>query len=169
MIADASICGAEYGVMVGTCSADDLEKTTSYGATDVNDVRYFPSATTPTKATGWFNGNVVLIPYGAYNRVGVISGDYSHSRADYDYAERLKRNGIAFFASSKFVGVCRRVNSSKVEGKRLFRRLALLGEPGHFNLRDLWIYKKRYWGITRAVISICHLVMITLFANRESR
>ena len=169
LMADASICGSECGVVVGTCSEDDSEKTTSYGATDVNDVRYSPNGTTPTKATGWFNGNVVLIPYGAYNRVGIISGDYSHSRADYDYAERLKRNGIAFFASSKFVGGCSRYKNISARSQNFFSRLRMFVEPGNCNVRDLWLFRRRYWGSFRAFISVAHMMVSVFLARPQKR
>lgn len=163
LLADAEQCGDTRGVIVGTCSEDESEAASSYGATDKNDVRYFPSVQVPQKAEGWFNGNVALIPWAAYEVVGMISGDYSHARADYDYAERLKRAGIPFFASSRFVGVCHNDYLKKLSGKSLWQRIQMFGKPGYWNLADLFRFRCRYWGLTRALLSACHLAFQVVF------
>ena len=160
--------GQPYAVVVGTCSQDESEDASSYGATDRRDVRYEPNGCSPKVATGWFNGNVVLVPYAAYDKVGMISGDYSHSRSDYDYAERLKHAKVPFYASSHFVGVCRRGAVKSLDGKGLTERVRSLFRPGNTNIRDLWLYRRRYFGGFRACVSCLYLVKQVLFGGHES-
>ena len=81
------------GVLVGACSMDETERQCTYGATDRRDQKIIPNGH-PQRADGWFNGNCVLVPRDVALRVGLISEEYSHARADYDYAERLKRAGV---------------------------------------------------------------------------
>jgi len=163
LIADAEQCGDARGVIVGTCSEDESEVASSYGATDRNDVRYFPNGHAPQRADGWFNGNVVLIPWSTYESVGMLSGDYSHARADYDYAERLRSCGVPFFASSHFVGVCHNDLPDRLAGKNLWRRIAMFVQPGYWNLADLFRFRHRYYGFFRAVVSVSHLAFQVIF------
>ena len=163
LLADAERCGDSRGVIVGVCSEDGTEAQSSYSATNERDVQYFPNGETPQGATGWFNGNVVLVPWATYEAVGMISGDYTHARADYDYAERLKKAGIPFFASSRIVGVCHNDYAEKMADKGLGERIGMLSRPGYWNLADLFRFRYRHYGLCKAVVSVCHLVFKVIF------
>ena len=163
LLADAERCGDARGVIVGVCSEDKSEVRSSYSATNERDVQYFPNGETPQAANGWFNGNVVLVPWETYETVGMISGDYSHARADYDYAERLKKAGVPFFASSRFVGVCHSDYFEKMAGKGFGERIGMLSRPGYWNLGDLFRYRYRHYGLCRAIVSVCHLAFQVMF------
>ena len=165
---DLAATGDSRSVIVGACAEYETETASSYAATDLRDVRYEPNGIAPQKASGWFNGNVVLIPRRTASEVGLISGDYSHARADYDYAERLKRAGIPFWASAQYVGICKRDGRMEAESKGLLGRLHELFEPGNCNLRDLWLYRYRYWGFAKATISVCHLFWAVLFQRNRN-
>lgn len=164
LLADCGACGDVRGVIVGACSADESEKTSSYAATDERDRQIFPDGKNPQLAKGWFNGNCVLVPRTTYEAIGMISGDYTHARADYDYAERLKKAGIPFFASSRFVGVCRNDYRKKMSGKSLWQRVQMFGKPGYWNLVDLFRFRYRYYGLCRAIVSVCHLAFQVIFS-----
>ena len=163
LLADAEKCGDLRGVIAGVCSEDESETRSSYSATNERDVQYFPNGETPQKATGWFNGNVVLVPWATYEAVGMISGDYTHARADYDYAERLKKAGIPFFASSRFVGVCHNDFAERMAGKGVGERARMLFRPGHWNAGDLFRFRRRHYGLCRAIVSVCHLAFQVVF------
>lgn len=163
LLADWGACGDARGVIVGACSADESEETSSYAATDERDRQIFPDGKKPQLAKGWFNGNCVLVPRATYETVGMISGDYTHARADYDYAERLKSAGIPFFASSRFVGVCHNDFSERMAGKGIVERTRMLFSPGHWNAGDLFRFRRRHYGLCRAVVSVCHLAFQVVF------
>lgn len=148
-------------VVVGPCSEDDEESVCSYGATNVYDMKIVPNGS-PQLADGWFNGNCVLVPWGVYCKVGMISGEYTHARADYDYAERLVKANIHFYCASKYVGVCHNDFDKKMHAKSLWQRICMLCKPGYFNLHDLWLIRRRYHGIPRAIISCLHLLCIVV-------
>lgn len=88
----------------------------------------------------------------------MISGEYSHARADYDYAERLKKARISFYCSSNYVGVCKNDFADKVCNLSFWQRLQLLWLPGYWNLHDLWSFKSMHFSKCRAMISCLHLV-----------
>lgn len=158
MFADYDKTGS---VIVGACSDDEEETMCSYGASDASDKKINPNGT-PQRAEGWLNGNCVLVPRNVYKRIGMISGEYTHARADYDYAERLKQAGIPFYCSSQYVGVCHNDFGEKMAGVRLCQRLQMLWKPGYFNLHDLWLIRRRYHGITAAILSCAHLTFIVI-------
>ena len=107
-------------VVVGACSEEVSERLCSYGVTDTDDRKIVPNGS-PQRASGWLNGNLVLVPQPVYDEIGMISDDYTHARADYDYAERLKRGNIPFYCSSRYVGVCPDDFSSKVRSRKWHR------------------------------------------------
>lgn len=154
------------GVVVGACAADERELVCTYGASDAQDRKIVPNGASPQVATGWFNGNFVLVPRAVAERVGRISGEYSHARADYDYAERLKRAGVRFCVTSQYVGTCRDDFAEKMSGLGLLARLKLLGRPGYWNLRDLWLIRRTYHGVWRAMASCAHLVLLAAKGGR---
>ena len=148
-------------VIIGACSEDATETQCSYGAKDVKDELIVPNGTLQL-ADGWFNGNFVLVPKAVCEKVGMISGDYTHARADYDYAERLKAANIPFYCSSQYVGVCHNDFDEKMRCKSLCQRIKLLWRPSYWNLHDLWLIRRRYHGITAAALSCAHLLLIVL-------
>ena len=149
------------GVVVGACSEDPSESTCSYGATDANDKLIIPSGK-PQMANGWLNGNFVLIPRDIFKKVGYISNDYAHARADYDYAERLKKIGAPFYCSSHYVGICHNDSMKQIEGKSIIQRIGLLWAHGYYNMHDLWLIRSRHHGRFRALISCLHLIWIVI-------
>ena len=148
-------------VVVGACSFNGK---CTYSGTDAKDLKICPNGQ-PQLAEGWFNGNFVLVPRKVFAKVGVISSDYTHARADYDYAERLKLAGIPFYVSSKYVGECPFDFAEKVRGKGLFKRLSWLWRPGYFNLHDLYLIRSRYHGHLRAMASCFRLVQLVVLGN----
>lgn len=155
-------CGDERGAIAGACSRDVEETASTYAATTRRDVQIPPNGAAPQRADGWFNGNFVLVPRKAYEQVGMISNEYTHARADYDYAERLKRAGIPFFASSRYIGVCEGDYGRKFVGLGLAQRVALLWKPGYCNLHDLFLFRYKYYGLLRALVSCLHMMVIVL-------
>jgi GT2 family glycosyltransferase len=108
----------------------------------------------------------VLVPSAAYKKVGKISSDYSHARADYDYAERLKLANIPFYVTSKYVGTCPFDFDGKISGKSLAECISWLWKPGYFNLKDLYLIRSRYHGKLKAVISCLKLIQIVVTGAR---
>lgn len=150
-----------HGVIVGACSDDESEICCSYGITDCHN-SLMPPTGTPQRSNGWLTGNCVLVPKDVYISIGMISAEYTHARADYDYAERLKVAGIPFFCSSNYVGVCRNNFAEKMKGQVLWMRIKMLYEPGYFNLHDLWLIRRRYHGVWRAICSCAHLILLVI-------
>lgn len=115
----------------------------------------------------WFNGNFVLIPRKVSDVVGIISDEYTHAKADYDYAERVRRAGFKIAETDYFVGVCRNDFGEKYRSMSLVERLILLRRPGYWNLHDLWLFQTKYYGGFRALLCCAKLTAIVLRGVRQ--
>ena len=105
-----------------------------------------------------FTGNFVYVPRSVYEKLGMICGDYHHAWADSDYAMRAKRAGVRV-VSCGIVGKCEwHPNRPPLKGLSLKRRMELLYHPKGWNLHDLWLYRRRNWGVLAALVSCVHLV-----------
>ena len=111
---------------------------------------------------GWVNGNFVYVPRKVYEKVGMICGEYAHAWADSDYAMRCKKAGVPI-KSCGIVG-CTEWHELRpmLEGKNVAQRWRLLFDPKGWNLHDLWLYRKRNFGIHIAILSCIHFLLHVL-------
>ena len=115
---------------------------------------------------GLFTGNCVFVPRKIYERMGIICGDYSHAWADYDYAMMAKRADIGVVSAGVIGKAEGHPNRPSLRGMSLRQRLFSLRDPKGWNLHDLWLYRRRNWGIAAAVVSCMHLVLHVVFGKR---
>ena len=109
-----------------------------------------------------FTGNFVFVPRAVYTKLGMICGEYAHAWADSDYAMRAKRAGITV-VSCGVVGRCEgHANRPSLKGLSLRQRWAMLHDPKGWNLHDLFLYRRRNWGVCAAVASCIHMVFHVL-------
>lgn len=100
------------------------------------------------------NGNLVLISYDVYKKIGMIDGVFKQSLGDYDYGLRARKQNFMIRLTANYVGLCDRhdikpyysLNNSLVE------RLRILYHP-KYNPFYTFIYWKRHRGIYQAVKS----------------
>lgn len=96
------------------------------------------------------NWNCFLIPVELYKRVGKIDSYYEHSRADFDYSNRIVLANRKIYVASKYVGFCSR-NSSKNTWKdtslSVRKRFELLEKKTGLPWRSRWHYYRKYYGI----------------------
>ncbi|MGK2860937.1 MAG: glycosyltransferase family 2 protein [Chitinophagaceae bacterium] len=52
------------------------------------------------------NANIMLVPNETVNAIGILSDDYTHSIADYDYTMKARKAGISTFICSHYCGYC---------------------------------------------------------------
>jgi GT2 family glycosyltransferase len=118
------------------------------------------------RTNGIFTGNCVLVPDAVCDKLGLICEDYSHAWGDTDYAMRAKRAGITV-VSVGVVGIAEsHPNRPSLKNLSLGDRLSLLRNPKGWNLHDLWLYRRRNWGICVAVISCIHLIFYVIAGER---
>ena len=143
-------------VVVGTFSSNDKEDEVSYGATNE-----LPDSVAPKKGVCGMNGNLVLVPSEIFKQVGPICAKYHHQYGDYDYGLLLRRKGFDYYSSSHFCGVCPQQPERylHLKGRSVVGRIKLLVQPKGYSIHDAYLYKKRNWGLVRAIISVFHITL----------
>ena len=115
---------------------------------------------------GLFTGNCVLVPKKVYEWMGMICGEYRHAWADSDYAVRAQRLGVAV-VSAGIVGQAEwHPNRPSLKGRMFTERMSLLHDPKGWNLQDLWLYRRRNWGLCKALASCAHLILHVMKGER---
>ena len=118
------------------------------------------------RAGGLFTGNCVLVPRKVYERIGMICGEYSHAWADSDYAMRAKRAGIDVVSAGVIGQAEGHPNRPSLKGLSFSKRMRLLRDPKGWNLHDLWLYRRRNWGLCVALASCAHLAFHVMWGER---
>ena len=115
---------------------------------------------------GLFTGNCVLVPRKVYERIGMICGEYSHAWADSDYAMMAKRAGINVVSAGVVGQAEGHPNRPSLKGVPFGKRMRLLRDPKGWNLHDLWLYRRRNWGLCAALSSCAHLALHVMWGER---
>lgn len=147
-------------IVVGTFSSNEGESEVSYGATNK-----IPDCISPKKGICGMNGNLVLISREIFKQVGPICSKYHHQYGDYDYGWLLRRKGFEYYSSSHFSGVCPQQPERylHLKGRSFIGRIKLLFQPKGYCIHDAYLYKRRNWGLVRALISVCHITLKVVF------
>lgn len=115
---------------------------------------------------GLFTGNFVYVPHKVYEQLGVICGEYSHAWADSDYAMRAKRAGIGIVSAGVVGKAEGHPNRPSLKALSLRQRLRMMRDPKGWNVHDLWLYRRRNFGLVVAVFSCLHLVVHVVMGER---
>lgn len=101
----------------------------------------------------YMNGNLVLIPYQIFQKVGFIDSRYVHGIGDYDYGFRALKNNFSIKLTSKVVGISDRHDDYVPyldKRKSIFMRMKILYSP-KFNPINTFYYNNKYFGLMYAV------------------
>ena len=158
-------------VIVGAFADREGSDVISYSAGSEQGVDIVPSDSGPTRASGYFGGNFVLVPKLVYERVGPISNLYHHGAGDFDYARLLTRKGIPFYVASRTCGWCNKSGKKaiRLSGLKFKERMSLLWDPLGYHIGDAFVFHFRHDGVLKALLSACHIFFVALFAidNRK--
>ncbi len=55
---------------------------------------------------GYFNGNIVLVPWYVFSVLGNLDSYFSHSKGDFDYGMRAKAQGVKMYQVGEVLGEC---------------------------------------------------------------
>lgn len=125
-------------------------------------VPVYPNADCPEcNQTNW---NCFLVPVKVYEEVGEIDRTYEHSKADFDYSNRICQKGLKIYVARDYIGTCSR-NSTKNTWRDvdlpLRKRLILLHRPNGSPWRSRWHYCKSYyggWAVYKFLLPYAHIV-----------
>lgn len=120
----------------------------------------------------YFNGNIVYVPSSVSEKIGILDYYFRHSKGDFEYGIRARKNGICCYAIP-CIGNCDR-NSPYVkwmdESLSLTQRFKVLYSPLGNNPLEAFHYLKKI-SYKRAITTFIYLhakvIAPTLFPNRS--
>lgn len=105
------------------------------------------------------NANLLLVHKDVVNEIGILSAEFIHGAADWDYGLRAKRKGIPVLATANICGYCEfDHDNSDLEGKKVramtfSERKSFLNRPTHI-YRDGLVFNYRYFRLKYYIIKI---------------
>lgn len=151
-------------IISGVCKATESNDIT-YSGYLMSDKKRLRPAGEPVKCD-YFNGNVVLIPYAVFEKVGMLDSVFHHSLGDIDYGLRAKKLGITSYISSKITGVCDRHPALPAwcnPKKPFAKRLRHFKTPLAKNPKEIFAFERRHSGLHLALFrsSIIYLRLLS--------
>lgn len=135
----------QSGIYVGaTC--DPITKEYTYGGTSLKTGKsVVPNG--EFQKCDLANANIMLIPKEVYEKVGILSNEYIHNNADYDYSLRTIQSGFSVYILPHYLGTC-----SRDHGKTwlsmstpLKDRIKYMYSPTGLSYADNLIYTKKFF------------------------
>ncbi len=108
----AAYCQSTFkdNILLGSVKNPELTKTTYGGRKLLNryngDAAFVEPDATELKECDLGNCNIMLVDKGTVNKIGVLSGRYIHSFADFDYTLSAKRHGVKVWVAPGHYGSC---------------------------------------------------------------
>lgn len=161
LIADAEETGWE-GAIIG--SFLDGEGKMTYGV--LENWEWIEPVGRPRLTDGDISGNCVLIPKRVVDKVGIIADCYSHAYGDYDYSARMRKARVPYYLASHLCGRCDNDKPDDALESKLNERVKCLFLPNSHNWRDAIVYRWRYYGILRSLITAVHVPYLVIKGKR---
>lgn len=119
------------------------------------------------------NGNLVLIPFIVYSKLGKIDKNFKHGLGDYDYGRRAQKNNFKVKLTAKYVGVCDR--HDEIIPRYYSCQLSLMERirqsyGSRDSIKSYFVYFMRYEGLVYAIKYFITRNFYTLFprvVNKE--
>jgi len=136
------------------------------GAFHFKSIKINPNGTIARCDT--INGNVVLIPKSAVDRVGTLDKKFTHGMGDFDYGLRCKAAGIPLLSTSGFIGECANnaPDNTWFDPKvSLLKRLEKLKMPIGLPPSEYYHYVRKHAGNITAIALIIKLYFRVIFPS----
>lgn len=144
-------------IIVGTtCSA--IDRSFTYGGYKFYNNKVVPNGT--WQDCDYFNGNIVLIPYYVFQKVGLLDYQFVHALGDFDYGMRSRKMGFIHVASRSFMGLCERHTKDpkwRDPSVPILKRFKFLYSPLGKNPVEAFISDRRHHGV---VIATYHYITL---------
>ncbi len=135
----------QSGVYVGaTC--DPITQEYTYGGTSLKTGKsVIPNG--EFQKCDLANANIMLIPKEVYEKVGMLSNEYIHNNADYDYSLRTIQAGFSVYILPRYLGTCSRDHGKPwlPMSTPLKERIKYMYSPIGLSYADNLIYTKKFF------------------------
>ncbi|MCC4214248.1 glycosyltransferase family 2 protein [Leeuwenhoekiella parthenopeia] len=140
-----------------------------YGGMDANKMPIQPNGEMQ-KITN-LNGNVVLVPRGVYQEIGILDPYYHHDLGDVDYGLRAQKSGFAVLTTTRGIGqgFSNDISRMRLNNASFVKRYKYLYSPLGANPRINFYYRKRYKGILNAVVYFIFLHFLNFIPDSVNK
>lgn len=125
----------------------------SYGGKDKERKPIPPNGT--YQPLYYLNGNCVLVPRYAVEKIGLLDPMFLHSTGDYDYGFRAQKAGIKVVTTKEYIGECEENPNAECrdrkDGLTVIGRFKRLYSPFGYNPIMAFRYNCRHWGLKEGV------------------
>ena len=132
-------------LIIGACKETNSNEIFSYGLR-MNEKIIIPNG--KLQMGNIMNGNLVLVPKIIFEKIGILSNNYTHAMGDHDYGLRAIEAGFDLVTTKKYVAVCERNISLPdwCNPKKAFqKRWHSLHSPSGLNINEYKLFRKRFW------------------------
>jgi GT2 family glycosyltransferase len=97
----------------------------------------------------YINGNAVLVPRGIYNKIGNLSGNYTHAMGDFDYGLRSIESGFSNYTTKSYIGVCPINGLPQWSNPEISirERIENFYSPTGLNFKEYIVFRRRFWKV----------------------
>ena len=135
----------QSGVLVGaTC--DPITNEYTYGGTSLTTGKnVIPNG--EFQKCDLANANIMMIPKEVYENVGILSNEYVHNNADYDYSLRTIQAGFSVYILPRYLGTCARDHGKLwlSMSTPLKDRIKYMYSPTGLSYADNLVYTKKFF------------------------
>jgi GT2 family glycosyltransferase len=147
---EEALLHSHAAVCIGTTKDAD-SGTISYGGRKLYSGRgpgsYVVHSETGNLECDLGNANIMLVPRMVVKKIGILSPDYIHGIADYDYTLRAKKAGFKVLVSRGILGTCKRDHGKnwKSSGTRLKERINYLYSPKGLAYKEYLFFIRKHF------------------------
>ncbi|MFC2110147.1 glycosyltransferase family 2 protein [Bacteroidota bacterium] len=142
----------ENGILVGSTKDNESLERTYGGSTVINKFKGTFNKITPNntyQSCELGNANIMFVHSDVVSKIGILSDQYCHGVADYDYTLRAVENKIPVLIMPNYVGECKGADVDKNEvllnKKSIKDRYVYLNSPIGLAFSDTLKYQKRFY------------------------
>ncbi len=150
LVLEAMKLGNEH-IVVGTTVALNNANDITYGGRNLNGQLIAPGVK-PLRCA-YFNGNIVIIPQKAFEKVGFNDRIFRHALGDYDYGRRAIKLGVESWIAPGILGKCDEHGDAAIwcNAKYPFsKRWKYFRTPLGQNPEEYFLYDRRHNGLVSA-------------------
>lgn len=139
------------GIYIGG-TEDEKNGVLTYSGGKVRNVPFFSKKIIPPSGFPQLcdvgTGNIMMVPKGVVNKIGIISKGYNHGFGDYDYTLKAKRKNIPVLIAPEILGHCEDDHQNPYKTLitlNLRQRFAFAYSPNGLDLKSHLTFTKRFF------------------------
>jgi GT2 family glycosyltransferase len=141
----------EPGIYIGATEDKNTNKLTYSGSIVLNKFLYTQKRLEPNgsyQACDLANANIMLVPKEIVDKIGILTGGYSHGIADYDYTLTASKKNIPIIVAPEYCGHCEDDHRDLYDGfadKALKDRKTYLFSPTGLAYKSYMKYMRKFF------------------------